>query len=325
MIWPLRLATILLAALFLAAGLLALFSWRVARRMERLVPPRGRLIDVSGRPLHVVDRGEGPPILMIHGLSGTTGHFTHSLAPLLEADHRVVVVDRPGSGWSPRAGRHGLRAHAQAIADLIDTLGLDRPLIVGHSLGGAVALTLALNHPDKIRGLALLAPLAQFQPARHGLFRAAAIRSPLARALIGWTLAVPVGLLGAAQGMRLAYGPETPPPHTGIRAGGLLSLRPASFIATSAELMAAAEELPSLTARYAGLSLPVSVMFGTGDQVLDPHIQIAALRARIPQLQATLAPGGHMLPVTRAPEIARWLRPLAKDAPGPWPALREAC
>ena len=129
--------------------------------MERRLPPQGCFIDVDGHRLHYLDLGAGPPIVMIHGLGGQVRNFTHSLTGRLAGRHRLIVVDRPGSGYSsrPRGGAVGLRAQAAILARLVERLELGRPLLVGHSLGGAVALAMALDHPRAVGGLALLAPL----------------------------------------------------------------------------------------------------------------------------------------------------------------------
>ena len=154
------------AALTAAGGLgLSLYSGRIAREAERLVPPDGRHLQVDGARLHYVERGSGPAIVMIHGLGGQLRNFGYAMLEPLARDHRVILVDRPGSGYSTADddSEPGIAAQAAIVARFIEALGIDRPLLVGHSLGGAVALSLALERPDLIRGLALIAPLTQPQ------------------------------------------------------------------------------------------------------------------------------------------------------------------
>src|SRR5882762_689756 len=127
---------------------LALFTVLVARRAETLAPPIGRFIEVDGARLHYLDRGTGPVVVLVHGLGGNLRNF-YGLVYKLAAGCRVVAVDRPGSGYSTVSGEHPtLSAQATIIARFLHRLGLDRPLLVGHSLGGALALALALDHPD---------------------------------------------------------------------------------------------------------------------------------------------------------------------------------
>src|SRR3712207_795355 len=140
-----RRSMIPLVALGIGAAALAgsaLFTARTARRVEAALPPRGRFAEVGGQRPHYLDEGSGPSVVMIHGQGGQTAHFPHALVERLKGEFRLLVVDRPGSGYSPRGGRApaNVRAQAASIAALIRHLGLDRPLVVGHSLGGAIAL-----------------------------------------------------------------------------------------------------------------------------------------------------------------------------------------
>ena len=135
-----------LAIVGLALGYLAfnaLLTRRLAAKAERDVPMSGRLIDIDGDRLHVVEQGEGRPIVFIHGLGAQLHHFTGTIVHDLAADFRLVAVDRPGSGYSVRgADKTGaLTEQADTIAQLLDRLDVEKPLIVGHSLGGMIALT----------------------------------------------------------------------------------------------------------------------------------------------------------------------------------------
>ena len=145
---------------------LSLYSSRVARKAEELVPAEGRFLDVAGARLHYLDVGGaqngGPAIVMVHGLGGQLRNFSYALVDLLKDDYRVIVVDRPGSGYSTATGAMpGIIGQGAIIADFIQKLGLDRPLLVGHSLGGALSLAVGLDHPHLVRALALIAPLTQ--------------------------------------------------------------------------------------------------------------------------------------------------------------------
>src|SRR5690606_13025001 len=141
--------------------------------------------------IHYVERGEGRPIVMIHGLGGTLHHLRRPLMEAFGDGYRLIALDRPGSGYSLRApGRDGrLSEQARLVAGFIDAMQLDRPLLVGHSLGGAVALATALDFPDKVAGLALIAPLTHYEEEPPAEFRTLAIRSPLRRRLVAETIA----------------------------------------------------------------------------------------------------------------------------------------
>ena len=293
-----------------AGGALALFTLRTARRVEAALPPVGRFVAVAGARLHVVERGAGPAVLLVHGLAGQMGDFTYAVLDLLASDYRVVAVDRPGSGYSTRApgASASLGAQADALAALIDGLQLGRPLVAGHSFGGAVALALAQRHPERVAGLALIAPLTHPVDDIPAPFRGLLIPWPWLRALAAWTVATPANLLGRGAVLRMVFAPEDVPPDFDTRGGNRLGLRPSNFIAASADLVAAAEHLPSLVRRYGEMRVPVSVLFGRGDQILDPRVQGAALAAAIPGVELTLVDGGHMLPITAPERTAQFIR-----------------
>lgn len=309
----LTLAAVAAAVLLCIAVLLLLFTWRIARRVEGALPPAGRFIDVPGASLHIVERGKGPALLLVHGLAGQLGNFSYGLIDPLARDYRVVAVDRPGAGYSTRAPGAGadLPAQAEVLAALIDKLGLERPLVVGHSLGGAVALTLAINHPERVGGLALVAPLTHPPDGISPVFKGLAIQRPWLRRLVAWTLAVPMSIARREQVMEIVFGPDPMPADFATRGYGLLGLRPSHIIAASEDLIAVARSLPPLPARYGTLRLPVSILYGREDRILDPTEHGEALAAKVPGASLTMVPGGHMLPVTAVETTVEFVREAA--------------
>jgi pimeloyl-ACP methyl ester carboxylesterase len=302
---------LLLAALI--AGLVW-FTANTARKVEAALPPRGRFMEIDGERIHYVDTGgTGPAVVMIHGLGGNLLHFDYALAGCLAGEFRLILVDRPGSGYSSRAAGADatLTAQAAAIARLIGALGLKRPLVVGHSLGGAVSLALALDHPDCVGGLALVAPLTQTQEEVSPVFRRLAIHSSLIRNLVAWTLATPAGIRRGPATLKEVFAPETVAPDFPRRAGGLLSLRPKAFYAASSDFVAVNDVLPAYAKRYSSLSLPFGILFGKGDRVLDYRRQGEAMRASCPALDLELIDGGHMLPMTAPDRCAALIRRIA--------------
>jgi pimeloyl-ACP methyl ester carboxylesterase len=309
-------AALALAALVLLA--LVVFTFVVASRVTRALPPRGGFVDLGSARLHYVEKGEGPAIVMIHGLGGQTGNFEHSLVERLSDTFRVVLVDRPGSGHSTRRPGEAvsLPAQAAAIAALIERLGLERPLVVGHSLGGGVALALALDHPRAVGGLALLSPLTHMPDEVPKALGKLALRSPLARRLVAWTIATPLGLRGGRRTLDMVFAPDVPPEDFGLKAGGLMALRPASFVSASADLVALEAELPRLMARYEELAVPVAILFGRGDTILDPELHGRRMLAAHPATRLDLVEGGHMLLVSQPDLVADWIRGCAARLAG---------
>lgn len=291
-----------------AVGALALFAAWNRRRVERLVPPDGGFVEVDGVRLHCLDRGTGPAIVMIHGLGGQMRNFSHGLLDRLAADHRVILIDRPGSGYSQAIGANAVRAQAAVIAKLLDRLDVERPLIVGHSLGGAVALALALDHPALVGGLALIAPLTQTIEDVPPAFRGLAIRSRVLRRAAAWTIATPATLLAGARGRDLIFAPDPVPADFATRGGGALVTRPGTFESASADMAAANIDLPEMMRRYPTLRMPLGILYGRGDRILDPVLHGERLAAAVPGAELTLIEGGHMIPVTKPDDVAAWIR-----------------
>ena len=313
-----------LVVLAILAGLgLYLFTRRTALKVEAAMPPRGRFVEVPGGRIHYAEKGSGPPVVMIHGLGGNLMNFTHSMVARIARDHRVIALDRPGSGYSTRAddGDASLRAQAQMIAACLDALDVGPALVVGHSLGGAVSLALALDHPERVAGLALLAPLTQSQDEVPDLFKGLAIPSPTMRRLVAHTLATPLAIRNRQAVMGTVFGPNEVPADFATLGGGLLGLRPESFYATSTDLMAVNDDLPSMQVRYGGITVPVGIFYGTGDRVLDPGRNGAAMQRVLPQLDYETHDGlGHMVQFSMPDAVEAFIRRMAEKALAPAPA-----
>jgi pimeloyl-ACP methyl ester carboxylesterase len=296
-------------------GGLVLFTIHTVRQVEAALPPAGGFVDVPGARLHVVERGQGPALLLVHGLAGQLCHFTYALVDELAAQFRVVAVDRPGSGYSVRVpgASATLGAQAEVLAALIDELGLGRTLVVGHSLGGAVALALAQRHPERVSGLLLLAPLTHPVKEISSVFSGLKITIPWMRPLVAWTLAVPLGIAKRAEVLQVIFGPDAVPRDFASRGGGLLTLRPSHFVAACTDLAAAPQDLEGMTQLYATMQLPVRIVYGRGDRILNPAEQGETLAAKLPGARLTLIDGGHMLPITAAAVIAQFIREAAAD------------
>ena len=307
----------LVGILALVVAILALFTWYTARKVESLLPPKGRFIDVPGARLHIREFGDagadGPAILMIHGLAGQLSHYTYGVAGKLSARHRVIVVDRPGSGHSVRAADASadLSTQASALAALMRTLGLGPAFVVGHSLGGAVALTLALEHPQSVAGLALLAPLTHIREDVPPVFKSLTIESPFVRKLVAWTLAVPASIKNSKATLDMVFGPEAVPKDFATKGGGLLGLRPAAFLSASSDLQALPARLPQVQERYGELRVPLSVLYGKDDRILDWKANGQALVDKVPGARLELIEGGHMLPITQVGVTATFIEAAA--------------
>jgi len=290
-----------------------LFTVYMARKVERLLPPRGRFVDVPGARLHLHEFDGGAPgapaLLLVHGLAGQLAHYTYAVTDRLAGRWRMVAVDRPGNGHSTRDPDTpaDLKTQADALAALIDELELERPLIVGHSLGGALALALALHHPQRVGGLALIAPLTHMQDAVPPVFEGLTIQSPGWRRFLAWTLAIPASIRNTGTTLDQVFGPDAVPHDFATRGGGLLGLRPGAFLSASADLQALPERLPEQQARYGELRMPVSILYGKDDRILDWYAHGQALADKVDGARLELVSGGHMLPITHPDVTAAFI------------------
>jgi pimeloyl-ACP methyl ester carboxylesterase len=299
--------------LALLSGGFGLFTALTARQAQALAPPIGRFLEVDGARLHYLDRGTGPAVVLVHGLGGNLRNF-HALIDRLAATCRVVAVDRPGSGYSTMIfGAHpALRAQARTIARFCGKLGLDRAVLVGHSLGGALSLALALDHPDCVGALVLISPLSHVQHERPAVFKALEIHSATLRWLIAWTVMAPLGKLAHHATLEAVFAPESVPNDFDVASGGGLGLRPDSFIAASKDMITVSDELAAMTPRYPSLAIPVDVIFGRQDPILDHQAHGERLAAALPNARLHLIDGGHMIPITVPDQIVHLIRQAAE-------------
>ncbi|TGN98321.1 alpha/beta fold hydrolase [Burkholderia sp. USMB20] len=292
---------------------LALFSGYVARRVTRAFPPEGRFVDIGGDHIHYVEYGSGPPLVFVHGLAGQMRNFAYLPLTRLAQHHRVILVDRPGAGRSLRGAGSQANVFAQArtIAAFIDALKLDRPVLVGHSLGGAIALAVGLNHPERVSRLALIAPLSHEQTEPPAPFKPLMLPSPLVRRFVSWTFAIPLTILTGRKAVDQVFAPEAVPRDFPVKGGGLLGLRPHVFYATATDLLSAPVDLPAMARRYADLALPVDVLYGRADPILNWRTHGEALAQKSARVRLKVVEGGHMLPVTIPDATADWLLEVA--------------
>lgn len=300
-----------LGGMALASGVLGatFYTARKAKAAEAAVPMDGRIVETGPYRLHVAEVGQGRPLLLIHGLAGQMRNFGQAMIGDLARDYRVIRVDRPGSGYSPRlaSGRAHLAEQADAIAALIDELNLDKPVLVGHSLGGALSLATAIRHPEKVGALALIAPATQRIESVPEVFKGLVV-PPAILPLVSWTLAVPIGIATAPKVLEAVFRPEPVPRNFPVDGGGMLGFRPGAFQGAATDLADASSEAQEMVGRYAELKLPVGIFYGREDNILDYRLHGEKTASEIPGAKLTLTDGGHMLPFTQPEATARFVR-----------------
>jgi len=136
---------------------------------DRVAPYRHEA-EVDGTRIHFIDMGSGTPVILVHGYADSTYSWHRNLAPLLAAGFRVIPMDQPGLGRSgnpPPSHAYSVENQAAAALGLADRLGLERFCLVGHSMGGGIALYITVSHPGRVLRTAVIDP-ACYKPPNPG-------------------------------------------------------------------------------------------------------------------------------------------------------------
>jgi pimeloyl-ACP methyl ester carboxylesterase len=271
-------------------------------RLERAHRPAGRLVPVAGGCLHVVDLApaqptDAPPIVLLHGASGNLEDQRLTLGKALAVRHRVLLVDRPGHGHSDRPGGKSDASpgrQAALIAQALGSLGVGRAIVVGHSWSGALAAALALDFPERVAGLVLVAPVTHPWPGGISWYYRLASRPVLGR-LFAQTCALPLGSLMLASAVASVFEPQRPPADYLRDAATRLVLRPQEFIANAQDVAALKAFVAAQASRYRDIAAPTVIISGDADNTvhLDTHSRAAV--TLIPGAELIVLPGiGHM-------------------------------
>lgn len=311
-----------MTVLYIVVAIVALlFLWtkKLSRDADHTVPQVGKLHAVKGGVIHYLDMGpkDAQTLVMIHGLAGTLQHFTYALSDLLKDDFRLIIVDRPGCGYSERDhdSDAAFAVQARMIGEFLDDIGVENPVLVGHSLGGAVSLAMAMDRPEKTAALALIAPLTHPVRKTARLFKGLEVASPVLRRVLGYTIAGPMTKLFTGMFLKEAFSPEPYPDDFVIRSGSALGLRPRGYIAASADMMVERKVTPSQNSRYADeLRTPGGVLYGSGDALL-PATEQGSVMTEFDLFYEELEGRGHMLQFTAADETAGFIRRVAQMGP----------
>ncbi len=257
---------------------LFVFSWAASAAIGKRYGANGAIERVDGIDLHYVFwPGEGeaanaPPALFIHGASGNLRDPMSAMASF-RGRWPMIFVDRPGHGWSGRGHGHDRPdGQARAIAALIGRVAPEGVVAVGHSFGGAVALDLAMNHPERVRGLVLLSPATHPWPGGETNWYYRLASRPLLGRLFAWTLALPGGLLHIGKGVECVFAPNRVPKGYAERAAIALTLRPRNFRANAIDVEGLFDHVTATSERYPSVTCPTVILTGDSDTVVYEHV-----------------------------------------------------
>lgn len=271
---------------------------------EAAYPPDGQFVDIDGTRMHVLVEGDGPDLVLIHGSSGSLRDFTFSLLPELTDSYRVFAVDRPGLGWSgfPKGGET-LSVQADLIRRAVAKLGAKKPLVLGQSYGGAVALSWAVTAPDDLSGLIMVS--APSHPWPTGLSTFYKVTSnPFGRALAVPALTAFVPAAKVTKEVNAVFTPDTAPDGYADHFGPAMTLRRSSLRANAMQRRVLKDEVVAMMPAYPAINVPVEVIHGTADTTVSPKLHAEQMVRDIPTARYTPLDGvGHMPHHTAVPDV----------------------
>ncbi|MEM9168344.1 MAG: alpha/beta hydrolase [Pseudomonadota bacterium] len=301
---------------FVFLAVAALLS-TLALGLQQPPAPPGRFVEADGVRMHVVElgaehKGAAPSVVMIHGASANLRDMAMALGAPLAVDRHVILVDRPGHGYSDRPPDGRLLARqAQLVRDAATAAGADRPVVVGQSLGGAVALAYALAFQDEMSGLVALAPVSHEWPGGVAWYNHVAT-TPIVGAAFRALVIRPYGRFVVPRTIARAVAPNAMPDDYFRRAGVGLLFYGDRFRHNAEDIVALKPQIVAMQSRYGALRLPIRVAAGLDDKDVYPDIHARALAAEAPNATLTLFENtGHALHHARTDEILKMIRGLS--------------
>ncbi len=291
-----------------ALAILALVTQAGVFALQRAYPARGRMIEVAGATLNVVDIGPrdapGPPVAMIHGASSNLEVMRQPLGERLARNHRVILIDRPGHGWSTRARQEDSTPAIQGrmIDEALEKLGVGPAILVVHSWSGALGARMALDHPRRVAGLVMLAPVAY--PWRGGVgWYTKLVAIPVIGPLLAYTITLPLGYFLAGPGARGVFLPQVMPDGFVGNTATALVLRPREFLANARDVVTLRAAVEEQAPRYVDIRVPAVVISGEVDKTVTTNIHSRPFAKAVPNAKLIVLPDvGHMVQ-NAAPEL----------------------
>jgi pimeloyl-ACP methyl ester carboxylesterase len=267
------------------------------RAVESEYAPLGHFIEVDGVRLHYVVRGEGEPLLLLHGNGSSILDLECSgLLDRAAERYQVIAFDRPGYGYStrPRSTVWTPDAQARLLHRALERLGVRKPIVAGHSLGTQVAVSMALQFPDDVRSLVLMS--GYYYPSmRMDAVLGSLPAIPVIGDLMRYTVSPWIGRLMWRSTAKLLFAPSQI--TDSFRAyPAWMSLRPLPMRASAAEMGLAVVAAARMQKEYRDIRIPVVIMAGTDDRFVNSGWNSVRLHRELPGSELTLAPGaGHMV------------------------------
>jgi pimeloyl-ACP methyl ester carboxylesterase len=284
-----------------ALAMLALITQAGVLVLQRTYPAQGKMIEVAGATLNVVDIGprdtDGPPLVMIHGASSNLEVMRQPLGDGLARNHRVILIDRPGHGWSPRAHLKDSTPAIQArmIDEALEKLGVGPAIFVVHSWSGALGARMALDYPERVAGLVMLAPVAYPWPGGVGWYNKL-VDTPVIGPVLAYTITLPLGYFLTVPGSRGVFLPQIMPDDFVDKTATRLLLRPREFLANARDLVTLKAAVAEQAPRYGDIRAPAVIVTGEVDKTVSTNRHSRPFAAAVPHTKLIVLPDvGHMV------------------------------
>jgi pimeloyl-ACP methyl ester carboxylesterase len=295
-----QMIVIVLAAAVLA--ILALITHLGVLILQRIYPAQGRVVEVAGARVHILDIGPrdaaGPPVVMIHGASSNLEVMRQPLGDRLARNHRVILIDRPGHGWSTREleGDSTPAIQGRMIEEALEKLDIGSAIFVVHSWSGALGARMALDYPGRVAGLVMLAPVAYPWTGGVGWYNKLVTTRGLGP-LLAYTITLPLGLLLAESGARGVFLPQVMPKNFVRATATPLLLRPREFLANARDLVTLKAAVAEQSPHYADIMVPTVVISGDVDKTVSTSIHSRPFANAVREENLIVLSGiGHMIP-----------------------------
>jgi pimeloyl-ACP methyl ester carboxylesterase len=296
---------------------MALVNHLLSKKAERDNPAQGDFLDIEEVRLHYLSRGTGPAIVFLHGNGSMIEDFECSgLMKAFAQKFRVLAFDRPGYGHSnrPRNRVWSPSEQASLIASALTQLEVDSAIVVGHSWGSLVATAMALEHPEKVKGLALLSGY-YFPTLRLDGALAAPGAMPVLGDLLSNTIMPLIARVTWLAMVRNLFNPcDVPVKFRGFPKE--MALRPSQLRASAQEASIMVPGAEELAKGYGSLTLPVTIICGAGDQIVDPEQSRRLHRVIRDSALSTLLFNGHMVHHTALKQVTDAIEELARRQSG---------
>jgi pimeloyl-ACP methyl ester carboxylesterase len=269
---------------------------------ERSQSP-SKFVTVEGTRLNFVIKGAGRPVVLIHGNPGSTQDWTRLFGPLA-THHKAIAFDRPGHGHSqrPKHGDATVERQARLLHDALKQLHVERPILVGHSWGAALALVYAINYPKEVAGVVLVAP-AVYESQDGGSLLTSLPAVPLIGDAVSSVLTPLFGASVVRSELKKAFAPD-PVPKNYLRSVLSEWTRPKKVKAYSLDDALLNDCLRKFSPRYSEISVPVSILAGDSDLIVSEKENAERLHQALPKSNLIVLPKtGHQIPFTQSQAV----------------------